>query len=238
MASRLEVFSSQSCSKRSQEQFGVFCSLSEEAKADFERWCRVVSLPAGAVLMREEDVVNQLFIVCSGRVKISCTSKQGKTMSLKIVGPGEIIGLSSALAGSQSEICAKTIEPCTVNVLRSNDFLAFIERYGEASLIAAYALAEECKSTFSGARSLALSGSVAGRLAGLLLEWGKTSSSTDSCGLRFNMTLTHEDLAEFTGSCRETVTRALGKFQTDSLIEIRGTTVHILDPEKLAQFSV
>jgi CRP/FNR family transcriptional regulator len=238
MVSSPRVSSSQACSNRSHEQFGVFCSLSEEAKADFERWCRVISLPAGAVLMREEDIVSQLFIVCSGRVKISCTSKRGKTMSLKIVGPGEVIGLSSALAGSRSEICAKTIEPCTVNVLRSNDFLMFIERYGEASLIAAHALAEECKSTFSGARSLALSGSVAGRLAGLLLEWGKTSPSTGSCGLRFNMTLTHEDLAEFTGSCRETVTRALGKFQTDSLIEIRGTTVHILDPEKLAQFSV
>jgi CRP/FNR family transcriptional regulator len=159
-------------------------------------------------------------------------------MNLKIAGAGEVIGLSSALAGSPSEICAKTIEPCTVNVLRSDDFLAFLERHGEASLLAAYALAEECKSMFLGARSLALSGSVAGRLAGLLLEWGKTSPPTTTHGLRFKMTLTHEDLAEFTGSCRETVTRALGKFQADNLIEIRGTTVHILDPERLEEFSI
>lgn len=238
MSARPEPLYSHACSRYLTGSPGLFCSLSGDAKTDFERWSRVVTLPSGAVLVREEDVVTQLFIVCSGRVKVSCTSKQGKTMNLKIAGPGEVIGLSSALAGSPSEICAKTIEPCTVNVLRCEDFLAFLERHGEASLLAAYALAEECKSTFSGARSLALSRSVAGRLAGLLLEWGKTSPPTANHGLQFNMTLTHEDLAEFTGSCRETVTRALGKFQADNLIEIRGVTVHILDPEKLAQFSI
>ena len=181
--------------------------------------------PLERLLSSEEgDVVSQLFIVCSGRVKISCTSKQGKTMSLKIVGPGEVIGLSSALAGSQSEICAKTIEPCTVNVLRSNDFLTFIERYGEASLIAAYALAEECKAyAYSGASQLRhFRVLLRGRLAGSLLEWGKTSPSTGSCGLRFNIYRSRMEgiLPSSPAPRREIRTLATGKLQTDSLIEI------------------
>jgi CRP/FNR family transcriptional regulator len=51
------------------------------------------------------------------------------------------------------------------------------------------------------------------------------------------MDLTHEDLADFAGATRETITRTLGRFQKDKLIQIRGVTVHILLPEKLADLA-
>ena len=120
--------------------------------------------------------------------------------------------------------------------------MSFLEQHGEASLHAAKALSEEYKSAFGDARRLALSGSVTGRLAGLLLEWGQAAA----CGkapagvkpeMRFNMVLTHDDLANFTGSSRETVTRALGKLQKDGLIRINGAMVHIVEPEKLGELT-
>ena len=80
---------------------------------------------------------------------------------------------------------------------------------------------------------MALSGSASGKLASLLLDWGRVAG----CGkleMRFTMALTHDDLASFTATTRETVTRALGKFQRDKLIAIRGNSIHILCPERLA----
>jgi CRP/FNR family transcriptional regulator len=50
----------------------------------------------------------------------------------------------------------------------------------------------------------------------------------------FQMTLTHDDLAEFTSTTRETVTRTLGQFKKEKLIHIQGAAVEILAPEKLA----
>ena len=51
-------------------------------------------------------------------------------------------------------------------------------------------------------------------------------------GLRFVMTLTHDDLADFTCSTRETISRTLGQFQKENLILIRGTTILISSPLK------
>ena len=47
------------------------------------------------------------------------------------------------------------------------------------------------------------------------------------------MALTHEELANLVGSSRETVTRMLGRFKREKLIQIRGSSVLIVSPEKL-----
>jgi len=47
------------------------------------------------------------------------------------------------------------------------------------------------------------------------------------------MSLTHEDLANLIGTSRETVTRMLGKFKRDKLIQMRGATIVLLAPDKL-----
>jgi CRP/FNR family transcriptional regulator len=55
--------------------------------------------------------------------------------------------------------------------------------------------------------------------------------------MRFTMALTHEELANLVGSSRETVTRTLSRFKRDKLIQVHGTSILILSPEKLAQLS-
>jgi CRP/FNR family transcriptional regulator, cyclic AMP receptor protein len=89
---------------------------------------------------------------------------------------------------------------------------------------------------FLDARRLALSGSAAGRLAQLLIEWAETAA----CGepeLRFTMALTHEELASMAGTSRETVTRLLNQFERDHLITRRGASLTIVDPSSLGELA-
>jgi len=53
---------------------------------------------AGAKLFSEGDPARNVFIICYGQVKVSSTSRDGKTMILKIAGPGDVMGLSAVLA--------------------------------------------------------------------------------------------------------------------------------------------
>jgi CRP/FNR family transcriptional regulator len=81
-----------------------------------------------------------------------------------------------------------------------------------------------------------LSGSTAGRLAGVLLEWGRA----ESCGkaeMRLTMALTHEELANLVGCSRETMTRMLGRFKREKLIRMNGVSIHIPSPERLEALS-
>ena len=211
----------------------MFCHLSPAALAEYDAIGTVIKLPQGAILFREDDTGDRVFVLCSGHVKLSCVSREGRTMNLKIASPGEVLGLSAVVSGSCFEVSAETLEPTFAKVVRRVDFLAFLAHHSEASLHVSKLLAEEYKSAFSEARRMALSGSASGKLASLLLDWGRVAA----CGkseMRFTMALTHDDLASFTATTRETVTRALGKFQKEKLITIRGSSIHILLPERLA----
>jgi len=214
----------------------MFCNLDAEALADFESIGVQATLPKGAKLFQEDGPSNGVFVICTGQVKLSCTSREGRTLILKIAMPGDVLGLGAVISGSRYEVTAETIEPTEIKNIRREDFLSFIQKHGEASLHAAKALSEEYKAAFFDARRLALSGSAAGRLAGALLDWGRAAS----CGrseMRFTMALTHEELANLVGTSRETVTRMLGRFKREKLIQVRGASILILSPEKLEQLS-
>ena len=214
----------------------MFCNLSAEALDDFGSIGVQAALPKGTKLFMEDGSSNGVFVICTGQVKLSCTSREGRTLILKIALPGDVLGLGAVISGSRYEVTAETIEPTEIKSIRREEFLSFIEKHGEASLHAAKALSEEYKAVFFDARRLALSGSAAGRLAGVLLEWGRAAS----CGkpeMRFTMALTHEELANLVGSSRETVTRMLGRFKRDKLIQMRGSSILILSPERLEQLS-
>ncbi len=215
----------------------MFCNLGPEALADFGSLGTQMDLQKGAKLFKEGEPSGGVHVICTGQVKLSCTSRDGRTLIFKIAMPGDVLGLSAVMSGTNYEVTAEAIQPLQIKSINRDVFLAFLRHHGDASLHAAKALSEEYKVAFFDARRLALSGSAAGRLAGVLLEWGKASS----CGkaeMRFTMALTHEELANLTGSSRETVTRMLARFKRDRLIEVRGASVLIVAPDRLAQLAV
>jgi CRP/FNR family cyclic AMP-dependent transcriptional regulator len=224
------------CSHCDLRPLRMFCNLTDAALTDFNAIGVKASLPRGATLFQEDEPSGGVYVICTGQVKLSCTSREGRTLILKIAMPGDVLGLGAVISGSSYEVTAETVQPTEIKSIRRDEFLSFLQKHGEASLHAAKALSEEYKAAFFDARRLALSGSAAGRLASVLLDWGRAAS----CGraeMRFTMALTHEELANLVGSSRETVTRMLGRFKREKLIQIRGASILILAPEKLGQLA-
>lgn len=214
----------------------MFCNLTPEALNDFDAIGIQMNHARGAKLFCEGDAARNVFILCTGQVKISSTSRDGKTMILKIGAPGDVLGLSAVLANLPYEVTAEAIEPCHVKTIRKQEFLDFLAKHGIASMHAAQSLSGEYLTVFQDAKRLALSGSAAGRLARLLLDWGNNVS----CGkpeLRFTMALTHEEIANMAGTSRETVTRLLNQFRRSQLIAIKGSSLTILKPDELERYT-
>lgn len=214
----------------------LFCDLDSDALNEFARLGALLRLPRGSVLFEEHDAAASVAVLCAGQVKLYCTSSEGKTMILKIAVPGDVLGLAAVVSGSPHEVTAEAIEPAQAKIIPKDQFLAFLEHHGQASMNAAQTLSHEYKAAFFDARRLALAPTAAGRLASVLLDWGRSAS----CGkpeLKFTMALTHEELGNFAGTSRETVTRVLSMMRKEKLIQVRGTSVTILLPEKLSEMA-
>lgn len=216
----------------------MFCNLDDAALRDYAAIGAETSFARGTTLFDEGSPSKSVFVVCTGQVKLFCTSKEGKTLILKIAMPGDVLGLGAVLSGANYEVTAETVQPTQVKSIRHEEFLAFLAKHGEGSLHAAKALSEDYRAAFFDARRLALSGSAAGRLAGVLLDWGKTAATCGKFEMRFTMALTHEELANMVGSSRETVTRMLTRFKKEELIQMRGASILILAPELLKRLAV
>ena len=236
MASPQSHHATEDCLNCEHRALRMFCNLTPEALKDFDAIGIQMNHARGAKLFTEGDAARNVFVMCSGQAKISSTSRDGKTMILKIAGPGDVLGLSAVLANVPYEVTSEAIEPCQVKAIRKQEFVDFLGKHGIASMHAAQSLSAEYLTVFHDAKRLALSGSAAGRLARLLLDWGNSVS----CGkpeIRFTMALTHEEIANMAGTSRETVTRLLNQFRRSQLISIRGTALTILKPAELEKLT-
>ena len=211
------------CTERSER---IFCNLPDDAIERFDEIAMQIAYPSRSIVFEEGQRASGIFVVCSGQIKLSATSRDGRTMILKIAMPGDVLGLTATLNDLPYEVTAETLEPCQIRSVRRRDFLEFLAQFGNVSRQAAQVIAREYHEVFLDARRLALAGSAAGRLAQLLLDWARTSS----CGkpeMRFTMALTHEELANMAGTSRETVTRLLNQFERDDLIVRHGSSIII-----------
>ena len=225
-----------SCAECEYRGLRMFCNLSPEALQDFNAIGVQITVPAGSIIFYEDDPAISVTVICSGQVKLSCSSPEGRTLILKVAVSGDLLGLSSVISGAVYEVTAQALETCLVKTIPQERFLRFLEKHGQASLHAAKALSEEYRTAYFDARRLALSTSVQARVASVLLDWGRAAS----CGkneMRFTMSLTHEELANLTGTSRESITRCLGRLQDDHLIQIKGASILIPDPDKLEAVS-
>jgi CRP/FNR family transcriptional regulator len=213
----------------------AFCSLGQESRAFLESNSVTMEYPRGTVIFREGDTSSAVFVLCSGKVKVSTTSREGRTMILRIADAGDVLGLSSALTGSEYEVTAEVLEPCRVRVLHLRHLNTMLGQYGDASLGVAKALAEDYRAAFDEARLIALPGSPAGRVARLILDWSNEAKKVSSPFV--TMMLTHEELASMTATTRETVTRTLSRMRKEKMISTRGVALTVLQPRALEQLS-
>ena len=113
----------------------MFCNLDAEALRDFGSIGVQANLPKGAMLFREDGPSHGVFVICTGQVKLSCTSREGRTLILKIAMPGDVLGLGAVISGSTYEVTAETIEPTQIkSIRRETSSLFFRNTVKQASM--------------------------------------------------------------------------------------------------------
>jgi CRP/FNR family cyclic AMP-dependent transcriptional regulator len=159
-----------------------FCGFSTDVLKSFSASSHVSTYPGGAVLFVEGQMPRGGFILCSGKVKLSTTSREGKVLILKMAEPGEALGLSAVISATPYEVTAETAGPCQVNFIDREALMKMLDKYGELGLHSAQALSREFQSAYRDMHKLVLARSSAGKLARLLLSWTGHERETGASG--------------------------------------------------------
>ena len=231
----LEIIESCMGCKASME--GFFCRLSPQVLRSIDAASHHTVMPAGAVLFVEGQTPRGIFILCSGKVKLSTTSKEGKVLILKQAVAGEVFGLSAAISGTNYEMTAETEVPCQLNFIGRQNFMALLQKESEIGMRVALWLSREFQGAYRDIHDLVLARSSSGKLARLLLSC-PSRGILQSQETHLKSAMTHEEMAQRIGSSRETVTRLLSDLKKKRLIRLDGATLVIRDRTGLEALAV
>lgn len=218
---------SDNCTSCALRQEGDFCSLAPDPLRSFSDMGYLSLFPPGVVLMAEGQVPRGVFVLCSGRAKLSMATDDGKTVILQVAGPRQVLGLSAVVSGRPSPVTITTIEPCQIKFVAEKDFLQFVEHTNAVALSCGAALGREVHTAFQDVHELLLARSSTEKLARLLLSW--TADQSSDREVRVQASFTHEEVAQMIGSSRETVTRLFSDMKKRELIRFEGSTLVIPD---------
>lgn len=225
------------CERCPLRKAGRFCCLAAETIRELNACSHSICYPQHAVFTIEGQPARGVFIVCQGRVKLTSMSKEGRSVILRIVQAGEVIGLSAVIGNKAYEASAKTLVPTQVRFVAANDMMRILRTHPEAAIQAAQSLSRECVSAYNEIRQLALAPTLARRLATLLLSWcGPSIIKEDE--LRINVHFTQKEIAEMIGTNRETVARLLSQFKRRHVIEAKGAGFYVRDLRALEAMSI
>lgn len=215
------------------------CGLSSDVLRSFSSVSRPSTYPDGALLFVEGQAPRGAFMLCSGRAKLSTTSRDGKVLILKVASPGEVLGLSAVISGTAYELTAETAGPCQVNFVEREALLRMMAKSGELGLRSAQAVSQEFQSVYRDIHDLVLARSSAGKLARLLLSWTRSREVDHSASeIRIRSSLTHEEMAQMIGASRETVTRLLSDLKKKEVVRLEGSVLVIRNRTALEALAV
>jgi CRP/FNR family transcriptional regulator, cyclic AMP receptor protein len=224
MGSPYELKIVQSCSAPLSRKGEVFCDSLASSLKMLDTAIPPVAYPKGAVLFMEGQAASGLFAVCSGQVKLSTSSLDGKAIIVKIAEAGELLGLPATLSGRPYEVTAEVSEQARVNFVPRASFLRFLRANPGAVIQVAQLLTDSHYAGHEVIQSLGLSRSASEKLARFILGWSANHARGQD---HLRIILTQGEIGEMIGVSRETVTRLMTAFKKKNLLTVKGATVNI-----------
>jgi CRP-like cAMP-binding protein/CheY-like chemotaxis protein len=182
-------------------------------------------------IYKEGGYPKGIYFVSKGKVKIAQTSDSGKELITELHNEGDFFGYLSILQGEKYTSSATALEDSEVYMIPKDDFFALIYKNAEVSRKFIEILSNNLMEKEDQLVKLAYN-SVRKRVAEALVKLSdKYKKEGDT---KFSMNVSREDLANIVGTATETVIRTLSDFKEEKLIEVTGSTITVLNYDKLA----
>jgi len=175
------------------------------------------------IILSEGDTTDSLYMVCSGKVKVSIIDEYGKEIILAILGAGEYFGEMTAMVeGTSRSACVMTREPCELMILQKEDFRKIVKSNPDIVFSLLLKSMERLREANKKIESLALL-DVYGRVARLFTKLGRPDNGVQVIDEK----LTHQDIASMVGSSREMVSRVMKELTAGGYITVNHKTITI-----------
>ena len=212
----------------------LFKALDDEAAVSLRKSMLLQELKKGQTLFQEGQTGDRLYLVKTGKVKLSHASGDGRESVFMVLGPGDMFGELSLFDPGPRTSTAIAVTDSEILGLGHSDLKPWLQDRPEVAQALLQALAHRLRRTSETMSDLVFA-DVPGRVAKALFELGEKFGSKTGTGLSVHHDLTQEELAQLVGASRETVNKALADFATRGWIRLETRSVELLDLDRLSK---
>jgi CRP-like cAMP-binding protein len=217
------------------QRIELFSALSADEIADCARLFREVRFDRGEMLFARGDDSTHLYVLGDGRVRLAVSSEEGRELSFRVAGVGDLFGELGVLDGSPRSADATALTAVVAYALERN---AFRSLWSSRSAIGANVVAFLCRrlrETTNQLESIALH-PLHVRLARFFLFALAGRQAAPSKRVPLDLGFSQGELAQLLGASRPKVNAALGELEGAGAI---GRTLDrfFCDPAKLAEIA-
>ena len=132
----------------------VFCDMPAEALRAFDKIKSLALCRRNTILFAEGRPARGIYILCDGRARLSICSEAGRRLTLRIAGPGEVLGLGAALSNTPYEITAELLDNSQVVFVRRKDLTKFLRDHREVCLRIVHMLSQDLHGAYERVRTI------------------------------------------------------------------------------------
>jgi CRP/FNR family transcriptional regulator, cyclic AMP receptor protein len=210
----------------------LFDALNEQDSAALRAWVHEVTLDRGERLFSEGDDGNELYIILSGKIKLTKAAPDGRENLLSVHGPGEMFGELSLFDPIPRTSSATAVTDARLAALAHDSLRSWLATRPGVAMHLLQALAQRLRRINEIKADLVFT-DVPGRVAKALLDLADRFGVQQPDGIQVNHDLTQEELAQLVGASRETVNKALADFVARGWVQLAAKSVLVIDPDRL-----
>jgi CRP/FNR family transcriptional regulator, cyclic AMP receptor protein len=181
----------------------------------------------GTTIFSKGDHGSCLYAVCSGQVKITVPSGEGKDAVFNLIGPGQIFGEIALLDGGQRTADAVAVRDSELLIIDRRDFIPLVQREPEIAIKLIEILCSRLRHTSEQVEDVIFL-DLPARLAKALLRL----AGTDTRNLK--IAITQSELGQIIGVSREATNRQLRDWEKNKWVKLESGAVVLLNPDALA----
>ena len=180
----------------------------------------------GEFIFRAGEAGNAVFLLLQGRIKIYQPSAAGKEAILWLCFAGELFGLAETARGEVRAVSAQASTDCETLRVRREQFMDFLESHPCTALTIVQVLSGRLRGLGDIVVNL-IGSDVRTRILKMALQLGARCGVRGEDGLRLDIALTHQEIADMIGTTRQTVTTVLGQLEVEDLLKVRQHRMHL-----------
>lgn len=188
------------------------------------------------VIFTEGNIANTLYFVNEGKIKLYKYTKDGKEQILHVLSEGDFFGELDLIKPSKYGFNAKAIVDSKICTLTKEEMKDIMMRNPEIGIKLLETVGERLAKVENLVQNLATN-DVDSRMAYLITDLMEKYGEPTGNNISIKLPLSREEMANYIGVTRETISRKLKKLEDENLIKIIGTkNIVILDEEGLRDY--